>query len=348
MKPGCSLIGIVLAMACHAQPASAAGTGLQPEAHVAPQSLPPPVRPLGCRGFELEAHRGHPEWPESSPSAFIQAITARYNGVETDARLLADGTWVLHHDPMTGKVVRLRTGSRRVASLSYQDWVDGYYLDREGRLSNEQVTDAVTILSRAAAALRPGQRLNIELKSMNCEQLQRLDAQLASFLPRRSYGFSVLDQIGLLQCLRRFNPESYVAVVQGPHRQSMKQWLQQQASREPQLHEPLQSLARHPLVKKKLSTLRFKNWMTPESIRELRQLLGQNFDLHVDYRELLEDPGAVQRLRKEGVKLMTYAVSSPAEHLKGLRTLRRRGALPDGAIVDSTPAETCRALKLEP
>lgn len=205
----------------------------------------------------------------------------------------------------------------------------------------------MTILSKAATTLGPGQRFNIELKSIHCGQLRRLDERLASFLPRRSYGYSVLDQVAILQCLRQFNTESYVAVVQGPHRQSMAQWAQQrQDSLEPKLRDALQPVA--PWVKKKLSTLRFKNWMTPESIRELEQLLGQNFGVHVDYRDLLEDPSAVQRLRGAGVKLMTYAVSSPREHLEGLRTLKRRGALPDGAIVDSTPEEVCKALGLEP
>lgn len=305
-------------------------------------------RRLGCHGFELEAHRGHPERSENSPSAFAQALTAKYNGVETDAMTLADGTWVLHHDLTTDRTIHLSRGNSLVHSLNRADWTDGYYIDRKKVVTNERVKEGLTILSEATAIMSPGQRINIELKGVTCNQLRHLDSQLASIMARSSYGYSVMEQIGLLECIRKHNKESYVALIQSPNHKSLKQWLEHtQPASHPRQGSLLQRVTSSRFVQKRVHRLRLKDWTSPSAIRELKRRLGRNFGLHIDYRDLLKNPTVVKRLKKSGVKLMTYTINSPAEHIEGLKALKRRGALPSGAIVDSTVIETCQALGLE-
>lgn len=55
--------------------------------------------------MKVQAHRGAGNAPENSLSALRNAYFGTWDGVETDLQLLGDGSLVVHHDLLTGRVV---------------------------------------------------------------------------------------------------------------------------------------------------------------------------------------------------------------------------------------------------
>jgi len=68
----------------------------------------------------------------------------KFDAVELDLRLLKDNAWVLHHDPLVGRVVRPDLGEangqkiKSPEALTSSAWANAQVLDRFGNPTNTQ------------------------------------------------------------------------------------------------------------------------------------------------------------------------------------------------------------------
>ena len=129
-----------------------------------------------CLGMKVHAHRGAGNAPENSLSALRNTYFGTWDGVETDLQLLGDGSWVVHHDLLTGRVVD--TGApRTVKQLTADDWRAASMKNR-GVLTPETPPFVSDIADLATAF--PAKTLNAEIKDVlpSCAPINTLVAQL--------------------------------------------------------------------------------------------------------------------------------------------------------------------------
>ncbi|RLV49884.1 hypothetical protein D9V37_08340 [Nocardioides mangrovicus] len=125
----------------------------------------------GCGGVPVVAHRGvhSVHTTEDSAASFLRAVQKGADVVEGDARLSADGTWVLMHDPT---VNRTTNGRGRVSRLHDATLARLRYTD--GRVGVSTLDASLTPLDAAPAQLQ----IEIKPASPGRGALQRFMAVL--------------------------------------------------------------------------------------------------------------------------------------------------------------------------
>lgn len=309
-------------------------------------------RSFGCKGLALEAHRGHPGQPENSMTAFLLAAEAGYSGIETDLRAIENDAFVFHHDKDTTRTIVLPRGKRDVKYMRESQWREGKFIAPDGRITEQSPKLAIEMLQAAQRTMAPGQHINVELKTeMKCDLLAKFDDAATRVLSRDQLAYSEMNDLDGLRCLRAYNPDSYMAVIQYPDFTSGQIWY---AENELGENPRIEDFARSRFTGKDTGRLRqsyerrHRNWTTSGALKEIKDKLGSNAGLHVDFRTLLNDPGLKERARKQGIKIATYSINTGLHHLKGLVQLKSKGTLPDIAIVDTGRVQTCEALGLRP
>ncbi len=125
--------------------------------------------PSFCEGLATEAHRGSQlaRYPENSVDGIIAALRDGHDGVEIDVQRLRDGTWVVHHDPYLGRTVYAGRFSHQPVERSAEraDWTRMVMLDGAGNQTPHRPPTLTEVLAAFREHARPGQRLNIEIKS---------------------------------------------------------------------------------------------------------------------------------------------------------------------------------------
>lgn len=307
---------------------------------------------LGCKGFEIQAHRGHPQHTENGPGAVMTGITSRFNGVEVDARQLGDGSWVFNHDATTGRTLVHRSGDVPLRSLDLNSWMTAKGRNRLGAATNEDIYGAFDILTVVNELTHPAQIINIEIKTdpgLQCGSLGSFDAGAKTLFSKGKIGYSSMDGVQPLQCIRQFNKEAYVALIQGPSQPALEKWAAANHGDElSRLKGRQRLMAGARLATQAFGAYKYPRWGTAAALTELKTKIGGDVGLHVEITDLLSDPGLTARAHKAGIsKVMTYTLTDNESHIEGLKQLKARGAMPDGAIVDSTPIKTCKMLGLE-
>lgn len=304
---------------------------------------------LGCRGLELQAHRGHPLYPENSDSAVTHAFGARFNAAEVDARQLRDDYWVFNHDNTLNRTVSNGSRTSKVGQLKREEWFQGFMRDRSGLITQEQAQDSIMTMMNAAAYRQPGQRINIEIKAGDaCKELGTLNMLATTLLTPQGVSYSSLNDMRPLACLRSVNSDAYMALIEGPSRQALEDWAKANHGTElAKLTGRRQLMAASNFVSEAFGAYKFPPWNSAQGLAKIRSVLGSNAGIHVEIQRLLADPAIVRRAHAAGLKVMSYSINDNQSHLNGLRSLKAKGLLPDGAIVDSTPINTCTALGLE-
>lgn len=306
---------------------------------------------LGCKGFELQAHRGYPTLPENSLSAVTTALSAKYNGVEVDARLLRDGTWVLNHDDNTRRTMVNTSGDTDLRSMGADDWLQATMRNRNGMLTQEKAATLNEVLVAAIPVTSSGQTFNFELKDTrmaSCKDFGDLNNLISHRAYPRTISYSSMNGIQPLRCMREHNADAYLALIQGPSRDALEKWAgATHASELSKLNGNSRLRAAANLATDAFGDYRYPRWSSAAKLKELRQTLGGNVGLHVEITDLKADPGLAARARAAGVKLMTYTLTDNDSHIRDLLALKSKRALPDGAIVDSTPIKACKMLGLE-
>ena len=163
-----------------------------------------------CLGMKVHAHRGAGNAPENSLSALRNTYFGTWDGVETDLQLLGDGSWVVHHDLLTGRVVD--TGApRTVKQLTADDW-------RAASMKNRGVVTAETppFVSDIAdlATAFPAKTLNAEIKDVmsSCAPITALVGQLRANIKHGNW-FLTSGVPNNLACARCADPQGYLGLL---------------------------------------------------------------------------------------------------------------------------------------
>lgn len=293
-----------------------------------------------CNAPIIESHRGHYSQPENSEVATKDALIAGYGGVELDAMQLKDGTWVLHHDYVTGRVV---STSKKISVklMSRRQWRRFELIDRKGKSTSEDAAFLKDAISSYKEYGSNTQYLNIEIKgNPSCRDLRKLDNKIKKELKSSQYGYSAMD-IKALECIRGTNSDIYLGVVQFPHLTSIKKTKKQHQSKNQHLKNAVYSrLLKYNQTSKNKYT---RNWSTRSGLRHITEKLGENSGLHLDIRTLTYNSKILARAKKAGLKtLSTYSINGSKYHLKQLVKLKKKHIVPDTIITDEDPIKVCQ------
>lgn len=304
-----------------------------------------------CR-IQVVGHRGYFDAPENSLTAIERGLAAGNDTVELDLMVLRDGRWVLHHDDRTGRTVtrpgRKSDNHYEVARLDGRDWIKFRHRDHETTRVLESSAppfsnEAFEVLQKHMSS---HQRVNLEIKGeASLDDLIMLDSFAKHFIDGRYY-YSSGDLDTLLD-IRSFNPDVYLGLVNKPNPTSI-QLLRESLSGKNERMSVLNSRQTRNANRLADGVIREQakknNWLQSGNLSILEKRGYQNFGLHIDIRDVENNPGVVSRLQKAGYKVQTYGINEPEHHLSALASISRKGIRPNGAIIDAPPYALCEAV----
>lgn len=292
--------------------------------------------------IDLVAHRGYINYPENSISGVTAAFAAGFPKVEVDIMRLRDGTWVLHHDAVTGRATGFLNGdSLTVSAMNAASFSRLRLRDPKTlQLTSELAPTLPALLNSLSQVMGANQRLQIEFKSTaSAHELMLIDRLLTKTLSQR-YEY-VAQDIALLTQLRQLNPWVYLGILEVPASSSMRELARQKAA----LQDTKPTRVSRWAEQKSQDAYRKRrtNWLTPANMTILRQRLGDNVGIHLDHAALIQQQAAVARAKKLNIPIYTYTVTSHAQHMSALGQLKNKKVMPFGAIIDDTPLNVCSA-----
>jgi glycerophosphoryl diester phosphodiesterase len=297
--------------------------------------------------IEVSAHRGHFQEPESSSSAIRRALTDNFDSVEIDVMLLKDGTWVNHHDKVSGRATVYYNGERKILSGMDRKSYAGLRLRSKdnSQLLEERPISAYEAFRVFSHYRNATQVLNVEVKSTaSGNQLSALDNMLSNIVGQGHYYYSSSLKDVLIK-LREINPSVYVGFIQAPHPDSMEK-----------LSKELRSVKSDSFYQNKQNYIegingfasslyrsRYKDYTSIRQLALLKEIFGTNSGLHLDIKSYVSTPQLKGRANRLGLKLYTYSVNGTEYHQDSLASLQKTG-LPNGVIIDSSAYRLCQRL----
>ena len=276
-----------------------------------------------CLGMKVHAHRGAGNAPENSLSALRNTYFGTWDGVETDLQLLGDGSWVVHHDLLTGRVVD--TGApRTVKQLTADDWRAASMKNR-GVLTPETPPFVSDIADLATAF--PAKTLNAEIKDVlpSCAPINTLVAQLRGGIKHGNW-FLTSGVPNNLACARRADPQGYLGLLVFDARNA-------QAAGANRVSRYIAKNARPPKLD--------KPWL-----QRVQQQIGMPVGVHVDARSLDANPNLLADAAGMNMPVFVYAVDGDSALAASLlRAQQRSHRLPSGVILDGNPETFCAMMK---
>jgi len=275
-----------------------------------------------CLGMQVHAHRGVDSAPENSLEALRAGYQGGYDGVETDMQLLADGTWVIHHDALTGRVVQT-SAPQAVRSLGSADWRMARM-----RLRGTVTADAPPFVADVArlASAYPGQALNAEIKTLaSCRDIAAVAAQLRAEVGHGNWFMTSVAEANL-RCARQADRDGYLGLIVLDPRNA-------EALGENRYTRAFAQRAQAPRLD--------RAWLA-----RMQAQIGMPMGVHVDARtldantQLLADAAAMR------MPVYVYAVAGDAALAASLKGARQRtGLWPTGAIIDGAAQGFCARLR---
>ncbi|MGE8587843.1 MAG: glycerophosphodiester phosphodiesterase [Alcaligenes sp.] len=273
-----------------------------------------------CLGMQVHAHRGAPALPENSLASIRAAYAGAWDGVEIDMQRLKDGTWVLHHDLLTGRTVS-GVGRRAVLQLSSADWRGAKLMGQGGGQPPPFLDDALQV-----AAAQPAKTFNAELKVVyrDCAPVGKLVANLQQALPHGNWMITSAFPEAL-RCVRGTDPQGYLGLIVFDPRHA-------------------ESVSANPLGKY-VSQHATAPKLTRPWLANLAATVGAPVGVHVDAMTLAANPQLLRDAAAQSVRVFVYAVGGDAALAQQLRATRQReGYLPSGVIIDGDAQAFCKAM----
>lgn len=277
-----------------------------------------------CLGMQLHAHRGASSGPENSLQALREAYAGEWDAIETDLQSLRDGEWALHHDAITGRVVKTRV-NRPLMRISAAEWQSARMVLPSGRISDEApplLEDAL-----AVAALQPGKTFNAEIKqgAMSCSPVQKLAVTIQRALPHGNW-FLTSAMPDILRCVRKSDSHGYLGVMVLDPRNV-------DAASKNRFAQRLAKSSRAPDLDHR--------WL-----KGVLDKVGAPVGVHVATNTLSANPSLLQDAAELQMPVFTYSVEGDDKHADVLAFMARKtGFLPSGAIIDGMATTFCANLK---
>ncbi len=278
-----------------------------------------------CLGMQVHAHRGAPALPENSLASIRAAYAGAWDGVEIDMQRLKDGTWVLHHDLLTGRTVS-GVGRKAVLQLSSDQWRDARLTGAGGGTPPPFLTDALRV-----AAAQPAKTFNAELKVIyrDCAPVSKLVAGMKAALPHGNWMITSAFPEAL-RCVRGTDRQGYLGLIVFDPRHA------QSPGSNPLAGTPLGKVVSQRAAPPQL---------THQWLANLAATVGAPVGVHVDALTLAANPQLLRDAAAQSVRVFVYAVGGDAALAQQLRaTKQREGYLPSGVIIDGDAQAFCRAV----
>lgn len=273
-----------------------------------------------CLGMQVQAHRGSSSAPENSISALRAGYQGSWDGVETDMQQLADGTWVVHHDATTGRVVKT-AANVSTHQLSSNDW-------RAARMQNngQPVAEAPPFVSDliTLAGGFTGKTLNAEIKDVlpNCAPVQALVAQFRREMKHGNW-FMTSGVPGNLKCARQADRDGYLGLIVFDARNA-------EAAGNNKLTRYVARHARAPKLD--------QAWLM-----RVQNEIGMPVGVHVDARSLDANATLLSDAGMMKMPVFVYAVDGDAALAASVRRAHDRTARwPSGVVIDGDADQFCR------
>lgn len=289
----------------------------------------PAIADTNCSTDIDQSHRGSQLHPENTLEAVGAAFDQGFASVEVDVQRLADGTWVLHHDPIIGRVVRVKGMMGRSAeTLNRADWREGLTVDKSGKVSSSRPALLSDVLRYTHHV---GGHLNIEIKGLySCAEITPMVFQVKSTIEPKQLMFSSVDQNNL-HCVRQVWPDATVAWVIAPSAQTIKAQYSHYADQFSSLGRVLGFSIQNLLAKAEQNyEARNNQALSQISISEFAARFPAKAAVHVDQYHLKQFDWLAAFIKNKGLDLGVYNIT-----IKQARTLNESiGYCPAWAIVD--------------
>ena len=303
-----------------------------------------------CSDFQLQSHRGSIRYPENSINAVIDAIDNNFDVVEIDVRITRDDVWVVHHDARTGRETgTIDNKQRKIESIRYEkEW--GYLRERDqdsGMLTSSVPPSFKQLASAFSSASKPGQKLNIEIKSRaGVDDLKMLDYLAFKYLGSDNYFFSSLEMRNLIR-MRNINPDIYLAYIQSPAKASLQKLaadLKKGAGSDPiyeRNKEQLESIQAYGSRRHRVT-----RYDSPVRLDKLKKQLKRNFGYVLDIRHYRQSANTLKyAAKRSGIPIATYSINGHDYHEKTLLAQSKQHR-PDSVIIDDTVYGFCSVFEL--
>ena len=303
----------------------------------------------GLCPIEISAHRGDFREAESSISAIVGATSDNYDSIEIDVMKLWDDRWVNHHDHYTGRATVHSDGKRYdIERMNTEGFTELNLRDKEtGDLLPYRPAIAYEVFEAFANTRKPGQRLNVEIKSTaQRKHLAYLDHMLKTVVGRQNYYYSSSD-METLETLRELNSSVYLGLIQQAQPESVRKL--RSDIRSGVKHDAYYRYNQKELERaadrgtKRYVKYKYKDYRNISGLADIKARLGTNSGLHLDIRGYMATPMLTALANSIGLKVYTYSINGSDFHQNNLVKLKK-SQLPDGIIVDTTPYKICQKL----
>lgn len=296
--------------------------------------------------IETVGHRGFYNQPENSLTAIQHGLAAGSDSVEIDIMRLRDGSWVVHHDPTTGRASGRLDGKIQIVSdMDSKEWNAILIRDpANSKLLRHEpapyLTEALKVVKRYANA---NQKINLDIKGTYAvSSLELLDKYVRRTMGNQFYYSST--SFGTLATLRKINPRVYLGLIQKPHRTSVNLLINRKTTghninrRYEYIVDSVKRLG------EQFYDGRDDDWTSEDKLDLLKSKLGPNTGLHLDIRRYNEVPYVLSRTHERNIKVQTYSITSTKYHQDVLVKLAEADRIPDGVIIDTSPYHICQRL----
>jgi len=282
--------------------------------------LAPEWASANCLGMLVQAHRGAASAPENSLSALRAGYQSSADGVETDMQLLSDGTWVVHHDALTGRVVQT-AANVSTHQINSADWRVAR-MKFNGQATSEPPPFVSDLLGLASGF--SGKILNAEIKDAapGCSAVQALVGQFRREMKHGNW-FMTSALPGNLRCARQADREGYLGLIVFDARNA-------EAAGSNKVSQYVARHARAPRLD--------QAWLL-----RVQNEIGMPVGVHVDARSLDANPMLLSDAGMMKMPVFVYAVEGDAALASSVRRAHERsGRWPSGVVIDGEPERFCR------
>lgn len=187
---------------------------------------------------------------------------------------------MFNHDATTGRTLAHPNGDVPLRNLNLNSWMT--LKAESNKATNENIYGASDILTVVNELTLPSQMINIEIKNdagLQCGSLGTFDAGAKTLFNKGKIGYSSMDGRAPLQCIRQFNKDAYVALIQGPSQPALEKWAAANHGDElSRLKGRQRLMAGARLATQAFGAYKYPRWGNSAALTELKTKIGGEVD----------------------------------------------------------------------
>lgn len=261
--------------------------------------------------FDMVAHRGYYKEPENSLQSVIAALKKGYDGVEIDIWALKSNPnnqdYGLCHDGIIKREIAIegKKSFYTVNQFTKAQWKALYKKNPDGTKSKYKATALSDVLDAFRHFALKNQYLNIEIKSKNID-INSFYNKIKPYEKQINLQVSSLH-VKVLEDLRKLDKNLYLGYIFLPNKNEVKNKIDKRVSALANRYGlgGLKEKYEDTLLKK-YDSISFTKQI--KTVNYLKNRLGENFGLHLDFQDVKEHLDDLLKLDKN-IKIYIYSLS---------------------------------------